>query len=165
MKSFGRQFAIIFLSLGAAVLLSRFGFFDLILGWSKEARLVGAFIAGIFYTSAFTTGPAAVALGEIAGHNSVLFTALIGAAGATIGDALVFFLFEKKVAKEIRIPKRWRWPVAALGFLVVALPLPDEIGLALMGISKLRTGQFTLLSYAANFAGILILGGVFHTLI
>jgi uncharacterized membrane protein YdjX (TVP38/TMEM64 family) len=43
-----------------------------------------------------------------------------------------------------------------LGAIIIASPLPDEMGVGLMGISKLKTSQFILLSFVLNAIGIFI---------
>ena len=142
--------------------MSRFGVFDFILGWSVNARLFGAFIIGVFYTSVLTTGPATAGLAELMSVNSPVVVALLGAGGAVVGDALLLFL-ERGVEKDIPMPKFLSNPAfrvlgPLIGFLVIASPLPDEIGLAMMGVSRLKPRVFVLLSYTANFIGILGIG-------
>ena len=54
--------------------------------------------------------------------------------------------------------KCFRWLTPLIGAIIVASPLPDEIGLALMGLSGLRTAMFLPLSFILNFFGILAVG-------
>jgi membrane protein DedA with SNARE-associated domain len=53
--------------------------------------------------------------------------------------------------------KIFRWLVPFVGALIVASPLPDEIGLAMMGFAKMETKFFIPISFFLNFIGILIL--------
>jgi hypothetical protein len=157
-----KSLIILVVGLGAAILLSRFGVFDFILGWSVNARFLGAFIVGIFYTSVLTTGPATAGLAELMSVNSPVVVALLGAGGAVVGDALLLFL-ERGVEKDIPLPRFLSNPAfrilgPMIGFLIIASPLPDEIGLAMMGASRIKPRIFLPLSYAANFIGILGIG-------
>jgi hypothetical protein len=131
------------------------------------------FIAGIFFTSIFTSAPATAVLGTMAQTKPVVLTALIGGAGAALGDIIIFQFIKNKLAvdflyiintsqseKLISIfkLKHFRWFLAFLGALVIASPLPDEIGLMMMGLSKMRLALFLPLSFILNSLGILIIG-------
>ena len=53
--------------------------------------------------------------------------------------------------------KYFSWTLPVLGAVIIASPLPDEMGVGLMGISKLKTSQFILLSFVLNSIGIFII--------
>ncbi len=150
-----------------AILLSRLGVFEALISQSRDLRFLEMFVAGFFYTSVLTIGPAAVAILEIAEHNSIWAISLIGALGAVIADSLLFTLVKKEVAPELPTQKlsrnpilRFLWPI--LGFLIIVSPLPDELGLAFLGISGTRNWKFLLVSFSANFLGIFLLIEVVH---
>ncbi|MCK5059614.1 MAG: hypothetical protein KAR00_00490 [Candidatus Pacebacteria bacterium] len=170
-----RDFSIVVLSVLLAVILAQSGIFEHFLTATRGTRFLGSFIAGIFFTSFFTVAPAAIALGEIAQSGSLLFTAFWGGLGAVVGDMLIFLFVRDRLARDISLLiarfkyKKWfslfQWkplkflaPIA--GAIIIASPLPDEIGLTLMGISKTRTITVIPLSFTLNFIGILIIGGV-----
>ena len=52
----------------------------------------------------------------------------------------------------------FRWLIAFLGALIIASPLPDELGLTMMGFSKIKTSLFIPISFLLNSLGILIIG-------
>ena len=87
-----KDIAIIVLSIVVAVILVKTDALIKILTSTKELELLGSFIAGAFFTSIFTTAPAIVTLGEIAQANSLVVTALLGGAGAVVGDLIIFQL-------------------------------------------------------------------------
>jgi len=58
----------------------------------------------------------------------------------------------------------FRWSMVLFGALVIASPLPDEIGLAMMGLSKVKTLLFIPISFSLNAFGILIIGLIARTL-
>ena len=136
---------------------------------SQRSEIIGSFVGGLFFTSLFTTGPAAVALGTIARENALAMVALLGGAGAVIGDLILFRFFQGYLTEELfglfgRVKNRrilWifhlrvvRWFLIFVGAAIIALPLPDEIGLALMGLTRLRVKYLIPLSFVLNSSGI-----------
>ena len=57
------------------------------------------------------------------------------------------------------------WMLKILGAIIVASPLPDEIGLTLLGFSKIKMIYFVPLSFFLNSLGILIIGLIAKSLI
>ena len=56
--------------------------------------------------------------------------------------------------------KLFRWLTFFAGGLIIASPFPDELGISLLGFSKMRTSWFIPLSFALNCIGILLIGWV-----
>jgi pheromone shutdown protein TraB len=167
-----RDAALIALSVVLAVVLVRTRALEGVVAVSRGSEALGAFVAGLFFTSAFTTAPAIVALGEVAKAQSPFVTAAIGALGASVSDALLFgFVKNHLVARmldllKLRKRKRlrqllegraFRWLTFFAGGLVIASPLPDELGISLLGLSRVRIRWFVVVSYAFNFLGILLI--------
>lgn len=130
----------------------------------------GSFLAGMGFTSLFTLAPASVVLMEIANVYSPLPVALIGAAGAVLGDLLIFMfvrdslsdgammLLDAPLRQRLRVLRHHpllHWILPLTGAIIIASPLPDELGLALMGFSKMDARVFIPISYAMNLLGIL----------
>lgn len=168
-----KDVGIICLSILIAVILAKTGAIKELLTATKEAEIIGSLLAGMFFTSIFTTAPATVALAEIAQSSSIFLVAVFGGLGALIGDLIIFRFIKNHISEDIayfvgkskseRIRsifhfRIFRWLIPFLGALVVASPLPDEIGLAMMGLSKMKTRIFIPLSFFLNSAGILIIG-------
>ena len=169
-----QDIGIIFLSILIAVILVKAKILTNILTSAKEFELLGSFVAGIFFTSIFTTAPAIAALGEIARANSVALTALFGGMGAVVGDLIIFRFVRDKLSehlmelikhegagKRIRALFRlrsFRWFTALVGGLVISSPLPDELGIGLLGCSKIKTSRFIPLSFVSNTVGIFLIG-------
>lgn len=156
-----------------AVYLASNGVFERILASTQGMSILGSFIAGMFYSSFFTTAPATVALGEIAQEQSVFLVAFLGGLGAVIGDLVLFRFLKTHVADEfvallahprktryrqILRMKSNRWFLGFLGALVIASPLPDELGLTLMGIESMKAKDLIPLSFILNALGILVIG-------
>ena len=168
-----RDLSVIFLSILIAVILAKTGTLESILVSTQGARFIGSFIAGIFFVSVFTAAPATVALGEIAQSNSIITVAILGGLGALMGDLIIFRFVKDRVSEHfnylIKISrserffsifrlKLFRWIIPFVGALIIASPLPDEIGVAMLGLSKMKNSYFILLSFILNSAGILIIG-------
>lgn len=168
-----RDFGVIILSVFTAIILAKTGALESIITSTQEVRFIGSFIAGILFVSVFTVAPATVALGEIAQSNSVIAVAIVGGLGALVGDLIIFSFVRTKVSEDfsylIKISKSeklisvfklklFRWMIPFVGALIIASPLPDEIGVTMMGLSKLKTAFFIPLSFVLNSAGILIIG-------
>ncbi|MBI4085598.1 MAG: hypothetical protein HY432_03810 [Candidatus Liptonbacteria bacterium] len=168
-----RDLGIIVFSIFVAVVLVKTGAVEYLLANAEGSKFLGSFLAGLFFVSIFTVVPAAVVLIEIAKINPVWEVALIGGAGALAGDFIIFQFVRDNLVADIRWLvqktkqerlvsifhlKLFRWLVPFVGALVIASPLPDEIGLAMMGLSKMKTAAFIPVSFLLNFLGILIIG-------
>ena len=165
---------VIAISVGVAVFLVRTEVLVRILTSARELEFLGSFIAGLFFTSVFTTAPAIVTLGEIARIHAVVPTALFGAIGAVVGDIIIFRFIRDKfsehlielvghrnVSRKMRTFFRlrlFRWLSLFVGGLIIASPLPDELGISLLGFSKVKISRFVPLSFAFNFIGIVLIG-------
>jgi len=168
-----RDLIIIILSIVVAVILAKTGILKTLLTVTQEVKIVGSVLAGMFFVSIFTAAPAAVALIEIIKANSVLEVALFGGIGALIGDLLIFRFIKNSLSDDIKWLLRktnterfssifrnkfFKWLGFFIGALIVASPFPDEIGLAMMGLSKTKTALFIPVSFILNFLGILFMG-------
>lgn len=179
-RSIFQDIAIIILGILVAIVLVRTEVVIKVLTSTKELEMLGSFIAGMFFTSIFTAAPAIVTLGEIARANSIILTALLGGMGAVIGDLIIFRFVRDRLSehllelfkyrgagkrfKALLKLRYFRWFTFFIGGLIIASPLPDELGVSLLGFSKMRMSQFILLSFVLNSLGILFIGFVARTL-
>ena len=174
-----RDLALVVLSVFIAIILAKTGALKDLIASTQEMRFIGSFMAGILFVSVFTVAPATVTLGEIAQSNSVIVVAIFGGLGALVGDFLIFrfardrisqdFTYLVKISKSERLVsifklKLFRLLIPFIGALIVASPLPDEVGLAMLGLSRIKTSVFIPLSFLLNSAGILIIGLIAKTL-
>ena len=177
-NSLVRDVAIVILSIFIAIILAKTGVLESLITSTQKVRFIGSFVAGILFVSVFTAAPATVALGEIARSNSVIAVALIGGLGALIGDLLIFRFVKDKLSEDllglvrrsrserltaISRMRGLRWIVPLIGALIIASPLPDEIGVAMLGLSKMKNSLFIPLSFILNSAGILAIGLISKT--
>jgi len=171
---------LIVLSVIFAVVLVKTDLLIKILTSTRELEFLGSFISGIFFTSIFTTAPAIVTLGELARANSIASVAILGAMGAIIGDMIIFRFIRDRfsehlmelvkhqgIGKRIKVLLKlrlFRWLTFLTGGLIIASPLPDELGIGLLGFLKIKTPRFILISFLFNFIGILLIGLIAKTL-
>ena len=169
-----RDLAIVGFSIIVAVIIVRSGAVENFLVATKKFEIIGSFIAGLFFTTVFSAAPATVVLGQIAHANSVFLVAFFGALGAVCGDFIIFRFIKHDISADVDYLVKqnrtlgrlkhvfklrfFRWFIPMLGALVVASPLPDELGLALMGLSKIKVRVFIPLSFSLNFLGIFVIG-------
>lgn len=170
--NFTKDIGSVVLSITVAIVLAKTGALKDLLLASQEREILGAFLAGMCFTSLLTVAPAAVALAELAAVQPLWQLALFGAIGALLADFLLFeFLkdhisdhvnnfFQRKRKKILPLFRlsSWRWIVFVMGAIVIASPLPDELGLAMMGLKKMKPAVFVAVFFVLDFLGILILG-------
>lgn len=138
-------------------------------GWGY----LGAFIAGAMFVSTFTVSIGTVVLFILAdNHLSALEIGTFAALGAVAADYLIFQSIRSQgVLQEIRTiyfffggnkltrllhTKYFSWTLPVVGAIIIATPLPDEVGVSLLGISHMRPLHFILLSFVLNFIGIFV---------
>ncbi|HLD01789.1 MAG TPA: hypothetical protein VJC10_02835 [Patescibacteria group bacterium] len=168
-----RDGVIILLSVCIAILLAKTGTIDAVLHSFNGSFALTAFLAGILFTSVFTTpiGIASFIVLGIDGYNPFV-VALVGALGSLLGDSIIYrfvkidivddieFIEEKSGFKRVLHifrKKKYRWITPFLGALIIASPLPDELGIGMLAVSKIKFKYFLIVSYVLNFFGILTL--------
>lgn len=158
------------MSVALAVLLLRTGAIHQLLSQTASAPWFGSLIAGMLYSSLFTVAPATVALAAIGQVAPAWQIALVGGIGAMIGDQVIFRFFRSEISSQLllRAPRlgHWllrrsiRWPLAVLGAAIIASPLPDEIGLSLLGLSHVRDRTLLMLTFVLNGIGIWVIASL-----
>lgn len=136
-----------------------------------QIGVLSAFFAGIFFTSAVTS-PIGIAMFLLLGQNHhPLLMAFIGAFGSAVGDSLILRFIGVKILDDIHVftqPLKKRvkllhafnhhlptLPAVILASLIIASPLPDELGITLLAAIKMKPVTFIIFSYVINFLGIL----------
>lgn len=132
---------------------------------------IGAFFAGMFFVSTFTAAPAAVVLFHLADKLHPIEVALLAGAGGMVGDYMIFRFMKNRIFTELRYMflkhgKSFRtlfkspffaWLTPILGAIWIASPFPDEVGVSMMGMSKIKTWQFLSLVFLLDVIGIFII--------
>jgi len=127
---------------------------------------IGAFVAGLLFSSTFTIAAASVILVNLAGNLPAPLVILVGVAGALTGDYFIFKfvkddideeikpiyeeLLDKSHLKKILHTKYFSWTLPVIGTIVIASPLPGELGLSLLGLAQISLTRFLLISIFSN---------------
>lgn len=145
---------------------------DSLIRSAGDLGYLGAFIAGIFFVSTFTIVPAAVVLYHLADKLQAVEIALLAGLGAMIGDYIIFRFIKDRVFNELsplyakygqpyfkilfKSPY-FAWLLPVFGAIVIASPFPDEIGVGILGLSKIKRWQFFAAAFVLNVIGIFLI--------
>lgn len=163
-----------FLLLGVifAFALARLENFHLFLQGFGNLGLIGAFLAGILFVSSFTIPTSIVILLILAEKLSAWEIGLTAGVGAMFGDLTIFRFVKDRLTAEVKPlfnqfggrhllhllhSKYFSWSLPLIGALIIASPLPDEIGISLLTLSKMKTYQFLIVSFVLNTIGIILI--------
>jgi hypothetical protein len=166
-----KNLTLLLISLVIAFWFSRYEPFHTFLLSLGEFGYVGAFLAGFLFVSSFTVATGALILLVLAERLSPVEIGLFAGLGAVVGDLTIFRFVKNNLLAEIKPlynrfggkhlttvlhSSYFGWSLPLLGAIIIASPLPDEIGVSLMGLSKMKTYQFLALSFILNATGIVI---------
>lgn len=165
--------------MGAAYVLYQIGMFEWLDGRVHGFGYPGVFAAGLLFSYGFTTPFAIAAFVAIAHEVNPWIAAPLAGIGALLSDLVIFELLrisffgnELERLRHTRMidrihhmlhhettPERVRkallWVMASI---VIASPLPDEIGVALLsGSTKLSERAFAVICVTMNTLGILVI--------
>lgn len=165
--------------MGAAYVLYQIGMFHWLDGRLDGYGYPAVFAAGLLFSYGFTTPFAIAAFVEMAGEVNPFIAAPLAGVGAFLSDLVIFELLKVSFfgdeLERLRhtnvitrlynwfhhesLPERLRrysfWGMAGL---VIASPLPDEIGVALLsGTTAMSARSFSLVCVAMNTLGILFI--------
>lgn len=155
-----------------AIVMARSPFFNQLINYLGDLGYLGAFIAGMLFTSTFTVATGAVILFALAKTLSPIFLILLASIGAVLGDFLIFKFIEDDVVEEIKPiyeqvtgshlkkilhTRYFAWTLPVIGALIIASPMPDELGVSLLGISEIKPLKFLLISWVSHALGMFFL--------
>jgi hypothetical protein len=167
------------LGIAIAVILSKTGAIDFAVEAFRDYYIIASFVAGIFFTSAFTLAPSSIALVHIAESAPLPGIAFWGGLGAMCGDLILFLFIRDRFADDLMKAMRpstikhimrsfhfgfLKWLSPIIGALIIASPLPDEFGITLLGMSKVRLAVLLPVAFVMNMLGIYLLIQFSHLL-
>lgn len=179
LERFYRDLVIIGLTIVITMLLVHIGALEDLFSRLQEGVALGSFVAGLFFVSVFTIAPASIVLAELAQSSSLVTVALFGGLGAMFGDALLFLFVRDifaedlqeflKKHKKVRLISHLhfgflRWLSPIIGALIIASPLPDELGITMLGLAKLKLRSLLPIVFVLNTIGIFLIGLVAQSL-
>ncbi len=162
-----------------AFFLSKLGIIDYVVSLFHDYYIIAAFFAGMFFTSIFTLAPASITLVHVAQGHPIGSVVFWGGLGAMCGDLLLFFFVKDRFAEDVKKVFKpatvkyflrslhfgfMKWLSPIIGALIIASPLPDEFGITLLGMSKVRIAVLMPIAFTMNMVGIYILIQFSHLL-
>jgi hypothetical protein len=165
--------AFIVFSIIFAVVIQKTGLVDNLIEWLGNLKYLGIFLAGMLFTSIFTTATSIVILINLAETVNPLVLGLIGGMGAVLGDYILFRFMRDTILDDVKYlasfarenrfstifkTRLFRFFLPFLGAVILASPFPDELAITLFSMSKINSRLFLGISYIFNSAGILLIG-------
>lgn len=166
--------AVLISILVAIILLQNQNFEDWVLNLGSW-EYIGALFAGMLFVSSFTAAISIAVIAIMTENINPVALGLIGGVGAVMGDYLIFKLVRSNFQHELAMlfgkegtsyikafihSKYIAWMLPIIGVFIIASPLPDEMGVSLLGISQISEAKFILISYISNAVGILMVASV-----
>ncbi len=167
-----RDVVMIAIGIAVALILSKLGLIDYIVSLFKDYYVISSFLAGMFFTSVFTLAPASITLIHIAENSPIAGVVFWGGVGAMVGDLILFLFIKDRFAEHLKRTFKpstvkyfmkslhfgfMRWLSPIIGALLIASPLPDEFGITLLGMSKVKTVVLVPITFGMNMIGIYLL--------
>jgi len=137
-------------------------------------ELIGGFIAGMFFVVSFTAIPSVAVLLTLSETMNPFLLAFLGGLGGMCGDYLLMRFFRSETDELIEKArtrhyqkitnvlksKFLAWLGPLIGILIIVSPFPDEIGITLLGITKLKTKKFLALTLVLDIISVLLIIGI-----
>ena len=170
---------LIFISIFLTIFLSKYNFLNELLFNLRHTPLLGSFIAGILYVSASTAALGILMLSDLSKTLHPIEIAIVAGLGGVVADFVLFRFFKGDLIGEITpiynklggkhltrlmYHKYFRWSLPIVGAIIIASPFPDELGISLMGLSRIKNYQFVLLSLVLDITGVFLLVSAFSLL-
>lgn len=158
-------------SIAIAIYLIKTSLITQIISSMGDLQIIGVLISGFLFGFFFSIVPATIALIYFANSMNPFMVAFIAAIGTMIGNILVFKLIRdelpdeiEEIVEEIHLEKirksKFKWIIPGIAGFIIISPLPDELGISLLGASKFKTSTFMLISFVLSFIGILIITSI-----
>lgn len=160
------EIGLVVLSIAIAVWMVQSPVFGNLLNSLGDFGIFGAILIGIFYTSLLTSGPAIVALALLSKTLSMPEIVIGGAIGAAFGDYLIYKVLGVRIGSSINDflshhmnkyqenIQKYGAVATVTGAAIIASPLPDEIGVSLMGMHNTKPVWTSLILLGINIVGI-----------
>lgn len=166
---------LLLLSIGliSAFILSQLPIFESFVQYISKIGYFGAFLSGMLFASTFTVATGGLLLIHLLNTLNPLALIFFGALGAVSADVLIFYFVKDNVSAEVAPiyekfithhhlrkilhTRYFAWTMPVVGAFIMASPLPDELGVSLMGISNLTIFKFALISFFSHTLGMISL--------
>ncbi len=149
----------------AGLIFSYPGFHELISNLG-EWGILGMFLAGLAFVVSQLSPIATVVMLGLSEEYPMWMVTLICGVGSMVGDLIMFRFFSSGLGADVfeevenikkRLHLRNKTLIKLLGAIFIVSPLPDEIGVALLGMSNVKIGNMAVLSFCLNSLAIFVL--------
>lgn len=162
------DFVVIFFVIIFSLLLVTTRVEEKVLGNFVGFEYIPYFLAGIFSTNFITAFPAYTFLAKVVTPENFWLVTAMGAVGSVVGDTLIFsFIKFRLIESMVKSFKHNKFVISILktknhilkyllilvGCLIIMSPLPDEFGVLLIGLSRIKHRHFIFLSLMLNSLG------------
>lgn len=168
-----KNILLIVLSIGLTIYLSSNPDFRNLLNYIGNFGIFGAFLAGLLFASTFTVGIAGLLLINLSSVLNPFLLIFFAALGGVTTDYIIFKFIRHNVSEKttdifsqvnhhshfyklLHTPY-FSWTLSIIGLIIIASPLPDELGVSLLGLSKTSLTRFLGISYLSHSIGMTIL--------
>ena len=139
-------------------------------------RFVVIAAAGILFVTPFTAPIGGLMLSILAKQTPIWQVIALSGASAVAADMTILHALNTELLEEIEDifnefhgrklihifhSKMFRWTLPLLVIFIIATPLPDDLAIGLLGISRVSAHRFVLSSYMLNSLGIIGMIGLF----
>lgn len=130
-----------------------------------------AILAGALFVSTFTIATGALILMTLAQSLSPIELILLAGVGAVLGDLFIFRFVKDEIdaeiepiynqitgshLKKILHTRYFGWTLPVLGAIIIISPLPDELGVSLLGVSQMNTRKFIIIAWISHTVGMFL---------
>jgi len=168
--NFDVRLVFVILAILIAVTIYFLGFDKVIISQISSLGIYGSIIIGCFYTFGLTTPTAMLLIIEMMNIDNYIIVAILASLGAACVDTFFFIMVKqrleestKKILDKIRKKiERVNFVFPILGFFVLGSPLPDEIGLALMEITEIKSVNIFVIVFLAKVITLILTFNAIH---
>lgn len=129
-----------------------------------------AYFGGMLFASTFTVSTGAIILVSLSQSNPFAIVSVLATLGAITCDSFIFLAIKDNVSHHISETysyfskhnhlhkilhtRYFAWTLPVIGAVLMATPLPDELAVSLLGLSKLSYSKFVTIALISHFIGI-----------
>jgi hypothetical protein len=163
--SFKMRLGVILIVLFISIILILLGLDKVISVQLSKFGVLGAVVAGAFYTFGISTPMAMAVIIDMMQMDGALSFALTASITAATVDCVLFSVMRdtlesnsKKLLQNIRKNHKWLMQFSpAIGFFIFGLPLPDELALALLEITKINLSKLWAVVFLAKLITLILI--------
>ncbi|OGL52199.1 hypothetical protein A3K55_00020 [Candidatus Shapirobacteria bacterium RBG_13_44_7] len=176
-----RNLSFFLLALIATALFSRTPLFSQLIFFLKDFGYLSAFFAGMLFTTTFGVAASGLILSNLIQDFPLIGVLFFGALGALVADILVFLFVRNQAHLHVTPAYKhyshrshfykilhthyFSWTLPVIGTLIMASPLPDELGVSLLGLSDIALSKFIVISFISHSIGIFSLVSLYNYLL